>query len=709
MNRVFIFFTLIKLLLLGLFVTQAADVDVTKINRFVDANFSDSCYKRLARYLEILENRPEEHVRVVGASLEIARKHIITAARSIIEKKQPVFLPKAEVLKGFVDECKSSFVRDIMSEVFAPLIGLHDAECVRSKTVKDGDIKTASDFMQKFNCKGKTINPIDIMNTFYEQWFKNYKLRRKAEVMSAVLPVKIVVRGAETAIRPEAAQYVADLLFAYMFGATRLVRSNADDKAISDTSSTLKKIADVITQHAPGFSQGMIDGSEAIARAIRSLALRMEVRRAGLRILPPLIAMQPGKKTLQVAERAFLELTPEDVSRRLDILKEVKAFAERFSCGDYGKETLSELEESLLLLRALMSRDYPHFNYLMIAEKCRVRDELVLAAINYQQAIIWAPDALLRKDFVSRLFRILPDSFAGYERWKASVRQEYTDSRYLVKAIDELREEHKKLLVLYGGFDSDIAFLNQEPRSEVFRMICKVYPDTACSVASSAEVKKTKLFHHASTELQPVNYLAAFTQINELREMRREMNARHEELKQKQSLRSSAKKQRFVSAAKTLYDYDSDEADAVESACAEQTEELPTIAKISKANHSIFLQFFQNKTGESVTLANADEWVNTTWQDNVKVTRTQLERLIENLGGEIKPGKGSHEKITMPALQGVIPSVELSVLCDPRLGSQTATVTSGRDGFIPPYQIEQIRSKLMALGLVPATVIVVRT
>jgi hypothetical protein len=170
-----------------------------------------------------------------------------------------------------------------------------------------------------------------------------------------------------------------------MFGATPLVRSNPNDKTLSDTSSALKEIADTITKHAPGSSQGMIDGSETIARSIRALALRMEVRRAGMGVLPPLSEMQAGKKTLLVLNKigGLTSFTTDEISRRQVILREVRKFARQFSCADadYGKNTLDQLEEGLVLLAALQNRESSAINYAIIAEKCKRRGELVLAAI----------------------------------------------------------------------------------------------------------------------------------------------------------------------------------------------------------------------------------------------------------------------------------------------------------------------------------------
>jgi hypothetical protein len=92
----------------------------------------------------------------------------------------------------------------------------------------------------------------------------------------------------------------------------------------------------------------------------------------------------------------------------------------------------------------------------------------------------------------------------------------------------------------------------------------------------------------------------------------------------------------------------------------------------------------------------------------VDVTSEELRSLVCALRGFSKPGKGSHEKMTIPALLDVSSLVKLSNLVDPRLASQTATVTPGKEGYIPPYQIEQIREKFMSLGYFPASVSVTK-
>jgi hypothetical protein len=212
---------------------------------------------------------------------------------------------------------------------------------------------------------------------------------------------------------------------------------------------------------------------------------------------------------------------------------------------------------------------------------------------------------------VSRLLRILPDSFAGYESWKEAIAQEYADFRYLVRSIDELRIDHRKLLTLYGGYDSDIAFLNPPPNPAIFRMLHvpmavafstpsvarparsvgaaraddsetpavarparsvgaaaraddSEIPAVACPARSAAAAAR-------SDNSEVSNY---HSQIDELRIMRAELNARHAEIKEKETVKAAAREARTFAAATKEKNSDGD----VESASAPDIVEIPILA-----------------------------------------------------------------------------------------------------------------------------------
>ncbi len=405
--------------------------------------------------------------------------------------------------------------------------------------------------------------------------------------------------------------------------------------------------------------------------------------------------MRPDKKTLFVANKIFQQLTSQEVLRRLSLLEEAKKFAQKFSLSS-DSQTLKELEEVLCLVKTLRSTDKAYLDYVRIAESCRNRGELVLSALNYHQSIVFAPDRLIRDSLVSRLLLILPDSFSGYLRWKEEIRQEYTNPNHLLGTIDNLMKEHKKLLALYGGYDSDI-FSLKEPIQRIWQMpyIVRIEHDIAEQRSTSSISTRE--------EQSLLTVLEEFSQLDEIRRMRDEIRAKHAALKAKEESKAAARELRAAGDAAAVAN---SRAVITKPAAAEAQEnaEMPIVAHLATNNYNTFSKFFLDKRGNLVTLSTAIEWENTTWQDMVDITPDALKRLIENLGGKSRSGKGSHSTVVIPGLQAIGSSIVLKNLIDPRLQSQTATVTGGREGFIPPYQVEQIRGKLMSLGYIPSTV-----
>ena len=661
----------------------AADVE-KKVNRFVRANFSSSCLGRLDKYLSVLEVRQDEQQRVLGTSLLQARPYIAKAMDEIISHNQQDFLGQFEQLNRIIRDGKSQWAKTLMEEVFRPLKDLYERGCREKKAMEVADSEVAASYLQTLSGRGAVINPCEVMINFYEKWFRNYEAR-----------VKSGSAYSGPVIRPEASQQVAAALFGLMFGATSHVKAQVDDKSLGDTARFFKTQADVISSHDPGCSEEMIVGSETVARSIRNLALRMEIRRAGLGILPQLNEMRPDKKTLFVANKIFQQLTPQEVLRRLGLLEEAKKFAQKFSLSS-DSQTLKELEEVLCLVKTLRSTDKAYLDYVRIAESCRSRGELVLSALNYHQSIVFAPDRLIRDSLVSRLLLILPDSFSGYLRWKEEIRQEYTNPNYLLGTIDDLMKEHKKLLALHGGYDSDIASLKQ-PIQRIWQM-----PDIIRTEHDIAEQRSISSRDSTREEQSLLTVPEEFSQLDEIRKMRADIRAKHAELKAKEESRAAAREFRAAG-----------DAAVVANSCAiikptadvaQENAEMPIVAHLETNNYNTFSKFFLDKRGNLVTLSTAIEWESTTWQDMVDITPDALKRLIENLGGKSRSGKGSHSKVVIPGLQAIGSSIVLKNLIDPRLQSQTATVTGGREGFIPPYQVEQIRSKFMSLGYIPSTV-----
>ncbi len=79
---------------------------------------------------------------------------------------------------------------------------------------------------------------------------------------------------------------------------------------------------------------------------------------------------------------------------------------------------------------------------------------------------------------------------------------------------------------------------------------------------------------------------------------------------------------------------------------------------------------------------------------------------MDALNGKVHKGKGSHKKAKISSFSFVLKghNVELINLEEEFSAINSQTVTYTQTKYLPPYQVEQIRDKLLALGYSPHTV-----
>ena len=340
----------------------------------------------------------------------------------------------------------------------------------------------------------------------------------------------------------------------------------------------------------------------------------------------------------------------------------------------------------------------------------RDEDFLIAAPLHYFYAFVRHPDKDVREEIVGSLCRILPETYEAYYSLKEKLAPRSTKD--VLDFVDRLRRAHIKILLLKKNHEASERLLPAKTTA-----LPPAAPHATAGAGAGASSRPTAVVSDATpfveTDLSPERqeYVSTISMQDQLRQAREEARKNARDIEERETRKQALKELKRASALENMgaeTDPEKSTSEEGASATAEPSSDDDTSSilrqklPLKEAAYKIFRKFFFLKGDGGPVELDVDVplsvYDSLTFEDGISVTPAEFKKLVQALDGTTRSAKGSHSTAKIPSITGVLSHlIELDEgLLEEGVHSQTVTYT--QSDFLPFYQIEQIRNKLLALG-----------